>query len=92
MLPGRGFEARGKDNSLYPLVMQGMPDTPIWTNTFFKEDATGRRLLRVFWSWYNPKSPENPGNIVWETTPNPRMTFGNARALYKMYFTSDADR
>ncbi len=87
--PGAGFEARGKENSLYPLVMQGMPETPMWTNTFFKEDASGRRLIRVFWTWYNPKSSANPGQVVWEAPTNPRWQFGNARALYKMYFTSE---
>ena len=86
---GAGFEARGKENSLYPLVMPGMPETPMWTNTFFKEDVTGRRLLRVFWTWYNPKSPENSSQVAWEAPSNPRWHFGNARALYKMYFTNE---
>jgi hypothetical protein len=86
---GSGFEARGKENSLYPLVMQGMPDTPMWTNTFFKEDVTGRSLIRVFWTWYNPESVENDGKIVWEAPSNARFHFGNSRALYKMYFTSE---
>jgi len=86
---GSGFEARGKENSLYPLVMQGMPDTPMWTNTFFKEDVSGRSLLRVFWTWYNPESAENEGKIVWEAPSNARFHFGNSRALYKMYFTSE---
>jgi hypothetical protein len=86
---GSGFEARGKENSLYPLVMSGMPDTPMWTNTFFKEDVTGRTLIRVFWTWYNPESPENDGKILWEAPSNARFHFGNSRALYKMYFTSE---
>jgi len=86
---GSGFDARGKENSLYPLVMQGMPDTPMWTNTFFKEDVTGRSLIRVFWTWYNPDSAENEGKIVWEAPSNARFHFGNSRALYKMYFTSE---
>jgi hypothetical protein len=86
---GSGFEARGKENSLYPLVMQGMPDTPMWTNTFFKEDVTGRSLIRVFWTWYNPESSENDGKVVWEAPTNARFHFGNSRALYKMYFTSE---
>ncbi len=87
--PASGFEARGKDNSLYPLVMPGIPDTPMWTNTFFKEDVTGRDLIRVFWTWYNAESADNNGEIVWEAPANPRWRFGNSRALYKMYFTSE---
>lgn len=88
--PGSGFEARASANSLYPLVVQGLPETPFWTNTFFKEDElSGRRLIRVFWSWFNPEAESNGGKIVWDAPPNPRWHFGNTRALYKMYFTSE---
>jgi hypothetical protein len=87
--PGSGFEARGKENSLYPFVMAGMPETPMWTNTFLKEDVTGRQMIRVFWTWYNPESKENENKIVWEAPNNARWHFGNSRALYKMYFTSE---
>jgi hypothetical protein len=86
---GSGFEARGKENSNYNLVLTGLPDTPMWTNTFFKEDVTGRTLIRVFWTWYNPESSANEGKIVWEAPTNARFHFGNSRALYKMYFTSE---
>jgi hypothetical protein len=86
---GSGFEARGKENSNYNLVLTGLPDTPMWTNTFFKEDVTGRTLIRVFWTWYNPESAGNEGKIVWEAPSNARFHFGNSRALYKMYFTSE---
>ncbi len=86
---GSGFEARGKENSTYNLVLTGLPDTPMWTNTFFKEDVSGRTLLRVFWTWYNPESPENEEKVAWEAPGNARFHFGNTRALYKMYFTSE---
>lgn len=87
---GSGFEARGKENSTYNLVLTGLPDTPMWTNTFFKEDAlSGRSLIRVFWTWYNPESPENENKVEWEAPNNARFHFGNTRALYKMYFTSE---
>jgi hypothetical protein len=88
--PASGFEARSKENSLYPMILQGLPDAPFWTNTFYKEDElSGRHLIRVFWSWYNPESAENEGKIVWEAPGNARWHFGNTRALYKMYFTSE---
>jgi hypothetical protein len=88
--PASGFEARSKENSLYPMVLQGLPDAPFWTNTFYKEDElTGRRLIRVFWSWYNPTSSENEGKVIWEAPGNARWHFGNNRAIYKMYFTSE---
>ena len=60
-----------------------------WTNTFFKEDFSGRQLIRVFWSWYDTESDEHEGEVVWEAPTNPRWYFGNTRALYKMYFTSE---
>jgi hypothetical protein len=61
----------------------------MWTNTFFKEDVSGRTLIRVFWTWYNPESAEGDGKILWEAPTNARFHFGNSRALYKMYFTSE---
>jgi hypothetical protein len=84
-----GFEMRAEENSLYPMAFPDQPDaSPFWTNTFFKNDITGRQLIRVFWSWYNAESEENKGKVVWEAPPNARYHFGNTRALYKMYFTS----
>lgn len=84
-----GFEMRAMENSLYPMAFPNQPEAPFWTNTFFREDIAGRRLIRVFWSWYNPESEENEGKVVWEAPTNARRHFGNSRALYKMYFTSE---
>jgi hypothetical protein len=87
--PAAGFEQRAPENSLYPMEFPGVPKAPFWTNTFFKEDVSGRRLVRVFWSWYNPQSAEHEGRVVWEAPENSVRQFGNTRALYKMYLTSD---
>lgn len=88
--PASGFETRSRENSLYPMVVQGLPDTPFLTNTFFKEDQlSGRTLIRVFWTWFNPEEKDNEGKVVWEAPTNARWRFGNTRALYKMYFTSE---
>ena len=86
-----GFEMRAEENSLYPMVYPNQPNgSPFWTNTFFKSDVlTGRRLIRVFWSWYNSEEEANEGKVVWEAPENSRYHFGNTRALYKMYFTSE---
>jgi hypothetical protein len=86
-----GFEKRAPDDSLYPMSFNGQTPAQFWTNTFFQEDAAqGRRLMRrVFWSWYNPENDANEGRVVWEAPENPRHVFGNTRALYKMYFTSE---
>lgn len=88
--PASGFEQRARENSLYPMEFPGVPRAPFWTNTFFKEDVNGRRLVRVFWSWHNPPTDEeSKGKVVWEAPENSRWHFGNTRALYKMYFTSE---
>jgi hypothetical protein len=88
--PASGFEQRARENSLYPMEFPGVPRAPFWTNTFFKEDIKGRRLVRVFWSWHNPPTDtQNEGKVVWEAPENSRWHFGNTRALYKMYFTSE---
>jgi hypothetical protein len=80
---------RAPDNSLFPMVISGQRDAPFWTNTFFKEDQLTRRsLIRVFWSWYNTENEDSQGQVVWEAPDNARWYFGNTRALYKMYFTS----
>ncbi len=84
-----GFEMRAPESSLYPMVFEGQPEAPFLTNTFFKEDVTGRRLVRVFWSWYNPETDEDLSTVEWEAPSNARWYFGNTRALYKMYFTSE---
>lgn len=86
--PGSGFSMRAPSHSLYPFAYgQSDPNNAkFWTNTFIKEDSlAGRQLERVFWAWYNPQ-PGAP--VVWRAETNPRWTFGNTRALFKMYFTS----
>lgn len=86
--PGSGFEARAKENGIYPFVMNDK-ETLFLTNTFFKEDVTGRHMVRVFWNWFNSDTRENNGQVVWEAPQNARWHFGNSRALFKMYFTSE---
>jgi hypothetical protein len=83
--PSSGFTMRAPENSLHPFIVEGQPRADFYTNTFIKEDITGRQLVRVFWSWYRPNEE---GTVAWEAPEHPRWTFGNARALYKMYFSS----
>jgi hypothetical protein len=68
------------------MVLENEKEVPFFTNTFFREDAQGRRLIRVFWTWFN--SAKHEGNVTWEIDSNPTWYFGNTRALFKMYFTS----
>lgn len=82
-----GFSARSVENSHYPMVREDGSEVPFFTNTFFREDASGRRLIRVFWTWHNGGSDKND-EVAWETPSNPTWYFGNTRALFKMYFTN----
>jgi hypothetical protein len=83
---GSGFAMRSDINALYPFSYpEQTQKAEFWTNTFVKEDVAGRQLVRVFWAWYNPK-PGDP--VSWQAAKDPRWTFGNTRALFKMYFTS----
>lgn len=82
-----GFTARSAENSPYHMELDGKP-VEFFTNTFFREDASGRRLIRVFWTWYDSANAKNPDQVVWEVNSNPTWYFGNTRALFKMYFTS----
>jgi hypothetical protein len=87
--PSSGFHSRAVENSVHTMVMDDDTQVPFLTNTFFREDsATGRRLYRVFWAWYNTENEDHEGKVVWEAPTNARWYFGNTRALYKMYFTS----
>jgi hypothetical protein len=87
---GSGFEARAREDSVYPLVEGDETKATFLTNTFYKEDSlTGRTLKRVFWTWYNPDEDENEGKVVWEGAKNIRRRAGNTRGLYKMYFTGN---
>jgi hypothetical protein len=83
--PSSGFRTRAPENSLQPFVFDGKSLGDFYTNTFVKEDAMGRQLVRVFWSWYKPQ-PD--GKVVWKAPKIVRWEFGNARSLYKLYFTS----
>lgn len=83
--PSSGFTKRADENSLYVFNYGNGQDGDFFTNTFTKEDNYGRSAVRVFWSWYRP---HDDGKIQWEAPEHPRITFGNTKALYKMYFTS----
>lgn len=84
--PSSGFTMRAPENSLQSFVFEGKEMGDFFTNTFVKEDATGRQLKRVFWSWHKPSED---GTVEWKAPKIVRWEFGNARALYKLYFTSN---
>ncbi len=78
---GSGFAMRSDRSSQFSFNDKAN----FFTNTFIKEDVSGRNLERVFWAWYNPKPDQS---VEWEVHDNPRYYYGNVRALFKMYFAS----
>jgi hypothetical protein len=84
--PSSGFTTRAPENSLQSFVFDGKSMGEFYTNTFIKEDSTGRQLVRVFWSWYKPS---DDGTVEWMAPKIVRWQFGNAPSLYKLYFTSN---
>jgi Protein of unknown function (DUF3485) len=84
--PSSGFTTRAPENSLQSFVFDGKNMGDFYTNTFVKEDGLGRQLIRVFWAWYKPNEE---GTIEWKAPKIVRWEFGNARSLFKLYFTSN---
>jgi hypothetical protein len=84
--PSSGFVTRAPENSLQSFVFDGKNMGDFFTNTFVKEDVSGRQLVRVFWSWHKPSAD---GKVEWKAPKIVRWEFGNARSLYKLYFTSN---
>jgi hypothetical protein len=84
--PSSGFTTRAPENSLQSFVFDGKEMGEFFTNTFVKEDLTGRQLKRVFWSWHKPSED---GAVEWKAPKIVRWEFGNARSLFKLYFTSN---
>ena len=84
--PSSGFKMRAPENARAPFEFENQPESDFFTNTFIKEDATGRAIKRVFWAWYKPNEE---GPVHWEAPKNVYLRFGNARSLYKLYFSSD---
>jgi hypothetical protein len=84
--PSSGFKTRAPENSRHTFVFEGQPPADFYTNTFVKEDATGRHLIRVFWSWFKP---QEDGTVTWKAPKIVRLEIGNTPSLYKLYFTSN---
>ena len=57
-----------------------------YTAKFEKSDELSRQVMRVFWAW------NHPDRNRWEAPDNQRFEYGNSRALYKLYFTSQVLR
>jgi Protein of unknown function (DUF3485) len=74
---GLGFQVVG---ATHRYQYSGDAETPpadfIWAN-FEKHDVVAPPTLRIYWAWKSGRG--------WRAPSNPRMTFGGASALYKLY-------
>src|SRR5262249_51864865 len=50
----------------------------------FRGQGAGRKLVRVFWSFTDGSG--------WQVPDNPRVTFGRASVLYKLYLMRDLEK
>ena len=82
--PSSGFHKQSRENIPYTMVF-GDKSADFWTNSFILANDKGRGLKRVFWTWYKPGKQDG---VNWEAPEYQRWHFGNARALYKMYFSN----
>ena len=80
--PASGFRQDGIQLK-YHLDLPADKSADFFTAKFMKDDVQGRRVERVFWAWNHPDKNK------WEAPDAQRMHYGLARALYKVYFTSD---
>lgn len=80
--PASGFRQEGMQIKQH-FDLPGGKTATFFTAKFTKEDPFGRYLERVFWAWNHPKLNK------WDAPDNPRFDYGLAKALYKLYFSSD---
>jgi len=85
--PASGFRQQGSRLRHHIDTGDGK-EAVFFTAKFEKEDEFSHHIERVFWAWNHPDhdqwdAPEDSGK------ENPRFHYGLARALYKLYFTSN---
>ncbi|MEM6655866.1 MAG: exosortase-associated EpsI family protein, partial [Planctomycetota bacterium] len=71
----------------YTFEVEGQPPAEFWTS-WFQRDAGPDGILRrrVFWAWTLPKADQP---IKWKAPGQPRYAYAGAKALFKMYFTTE---
>jgi hypothetical protein len=78
---GAGYEMLGEPTRC-EVARPGEPPAEFWVARFRKEGGGERRHLRIFWSWL-------PWGGTWQAPDNPRLTFGRAPALCKLYIVRE---
>jgi hypothetical protein len=75
---GAGYAMVGKPRRLEVKLPGGGPPAEFWVVSFRKQGLGERTRLRIFWSWL-------PAGGAWQAPDNPRIAFGRAGALTKLY-------
>ena len=86
--PSNGYSQIGATIK-YTITPPAEEDHPaeFFSAKFRNESNSGMKTERVFWAW-NGNDPKD-GRDEWEAPESQKLHFGNNRALYKMYFTSE---
>ena len=77
---GAGFDPGPAERRLVE-AGPGAAPAEFWVAAFRQRDAAAPARLRIFWAW-NDKSG-------WRAVDHPRLVFGRAPALYKLYVVRD---
>jgi len=80
--PSSGYTQQGGQLK-HRIELEDQKPALFHTAKFEKQDVFGRSIERVFWAWNRPDLK------LWEAPDSARLHYGNSRALYKLYFTSD---
>ncbi len=80
--PAQGLSQQG-DEITFTMPVKSEHEKDFWTARFKAESGVNsNQPRRVFWSWASKDEPD------WIAPPNPRITFRNTKAMYKLYFTA----
>lgn len=74
---GIGFRLVGKPGQRKVDGSADAPAAEFFRADFEKTDPIAPKRLRIYWAWKSGSG--------WRATNNPRLSFGGAQALYKMY-------
>jgi hypothetical protein len=73
-----------RDGRPRAVEIPGTPPAEFTRCNFRRAHGPSAAAMTIYWSWYDRAQNR------WITTPDPRMTFGGARSLTKIYVTQDA--
>jgi hypothetical protein len=79
---GLGYELRGEPER-HPVPAAGGGPAEFWAGRFEKPGGVGPQRLTILWGWSTGGE--------WEAADTPRLRYGRAPVLYKLYFVHALD-